>query len=720
MNATTVLSKVGLPAIDDLRSEKLRAFHRERLAVVYVRQSTPQQVLDHQESTRLQYGLVSRAQALGWEASRILVIDDDLGKSATSAQGRAGFQRLVSEVSLDHVGIIFGVEMSRLARSNKDWHQLLELCALFHTLIADLDGMYDPALYNDRLLLGLKGTMSEAEIHILKQRMYQGRLSKAQRGELQFALPVGYVWSPTEEIQFDPDEQVQQVVRLIFRKFEELGTLGGLVRYLAHHQIQLGVRVREGPGKGELVWRRPNRATLQTMLKHPLYAGSYVYGRRKVDPRHKQPERPRTGRVVVDRDEWLVRLANHCPAYISPEQYERNQARLQANRARADAIGATRGGPALLAGLVVCARCSCRLSVHYDDGGTRLHTYECVERWTHYGEPKCQHLAGPCLDTFVSQQVLAALEPAALELSLTATERVEQERAELDRLWQQRRERATYEVERAARQYHAVEPEHRLVARTLERAWEEKLAAQQRLEEEYHRFVQHKPRILSQAEREAIRRLATDIPALWAASTTTPADRKELIRQVVERVIVDVEGSSERVKVRIEWVGGGHTQGIVLRPVGKLSDLSTYPQLCQQVQALTEAGWAATAIAQALNDAGFRPSHPNTRFRAQTIRELQRRLGVRAARPRIRSRNHLLPDEWWPAELVHTLGIPRGSLYHWISQGVVRARQLDEPLHRWVVWADEAELERLQQYHQRAIGDDFRRRWTDAPLAEEP
>src|SRR5437764_239615 len=299
-----------------------------------------------------------------------------------------------------------------------------------------------------------------------------------------------------------------------FAPFCALGTLGGLVRYLAHHQIQLGVRVREGPGKGELVWHRPNRAPLQTMLKHPLYAGSYVYGRRQEDPRRKQPERPRTGRVVMNTDEWLVLLPNRCPAYISPEQYERNQGRLQANRARANAMGAARSGSALLAGLVMCARCDCRLTVHYDGGGP-LHTYECVERWTHYGEPRCQHLAGPCLDAFVSQQVLAALEPAALELSLSATERLEQERAELDRLWQQRRERAAYEVERAARQYQVVEPEHRLVARTLERAWEEKLLVQQQLEEEYHRFVQHKPRLLTLAERDAIRHLAMDIPALW-------------------------------------------------------------------------------------------------------------------------------------------------------------------------------------------------------------
>ncbi len=394
MNVTTALSKSGLPALNDMRTEKLHAWHRERLAVVYVRQSTAQQVLDHQESTRLQYGLVSQAQALGWATDRILVIDDDLGKSGTSAQGRLGFQRLVSEVSLDHVGMIFGVEMSRLARSNKDWHQLLELCALFHTLIADLDGIYDPALYNDRLLLGLKGTMSEAELHILKQRMYQGRLSKARRGELQFALPVGYVWSPTGEIQFDPDEQVQQVVRFIFRKFEELGTLGGLVRYLAHHQIQLGVRVREGPGKGELVWRRPNRATLQMVLKHPLYAGTYVYGRRQEDPRRKEPERPRTGRVVMTTDEWLVLLPDRCPAYISLEQYERNQARLEANRARADAMGAARRGPAHFTGLVVCARCGCRLTVHYD-GGDPLHTYECVERWTRLRGTQVPTSGGP-------------------------------------------------------------------------------------------------------------------------------------------------------------------------------------------------------------------------------------------------------------------------------------------------------------------------------------
>jgi hypothetical protein len=297
--------------------------------------------------------------------------------------------------------------------------------------------------------------MSEAELHILKQRMHHGRLSKARRGELSFALPVGYVWVAPGEIGLDPDEQVQATVRLVFRTFGDLGTLGGTLRYLAQHDVRLGVRVREGPGKGELVWRRPNRATLQTILKHPLYAGAYVYGRRQADPRRQQPGRPSTGRVVMDRADYLAFVPDRAPAYISWEQYEANLERLRANRARADAMGAARTGAALLAGLVVCARCGHRLGVHYDGPGGS-YTYQCALRRSSYGEPLCQHLGGACLDRFVGAQVLAALEPAALELSLAATERLQQERDELTRLWQQRLERARHEAERAGRQYHAV------------------------------------------------------------------------------------------------------------------------------------------------------------------------------------------------------------------------------------------------------------------------
>ncbi|MFC9636639.1 recombinase family protein, partial [Streptomyces mirabilis] len=328
-----------------------------RLAVVYVRQSSMQQVADHQESTRLQYALVDRAASLGWPASRVVVIDEDLGRSGASAVGRSGFQRLVTEIGLDHVGLVLGIEMSRLARSGKDWYQLIELCALSGALLADTDGVYDPAEHNDRLLLGLKGTMAEAELHLIKQRMQAGRVNKARRGELAVPLPIGYVRRPSGEAVLDPDEQAQTVVRLVFSKFAELGTLHAVLRWLVEHGIELPVRLRRGPDKGELEWRRPNRMTLQCMLHSPVYAGIYAYGRRRVEHRRQQPGRPSTGRVVRDEDEWLVFIPDALPAYLTIEQYRANLARLAANAARAETPGTVRSGPALLAGLVRCGRC---------------------------------------------------------------------------------------------------------------------------------------------------------------------------------------------------------------------------------------------------------------------------------------------------------------------------------------------------------------------------
>jgi DNA invertase Pin-like site-specific DNA recombinase len=693
------------------RSDKLQSWHRDRLAVVYVRQSTAQQVLDHQESTRLQYGLVTRARELGWAADQIVVIDDDLGKSGTTTEGRLGFQRLVSEISLDHVGLILGVEMSRLARSGKDWHHLLELCALFRTLIADLDGIYDPTDYNDRLLLGLKGTMSEAELHLLKQRMHQGRLSKARRGELAVPLPIGYLRRASGAVAFDPDAQVQHVVRLVFRKFEELGTLNAVLQYLVQHGIQLGVRGRAGSGKGELEWRRPNRMTLQNLLKNPLYAGAYAYGRRAVDPRRQQPGRPHTGRRVRAPAEWLVLLPDRFPAYIAWEQYERNLARLHANQARAETPGAVRQGTALLTGLVVCARCGHRLPVRYGGGRTRP-TYVCSRQQSDYGGERCQHVVARPLDRYVSQQVLAALQPAALELSLEAAQHLERERDELARLWQQRLERARYEAERAGRQYRLVEPENRLVARELEREWEAKLAAQRQLAAEAQRATQRQPRVLTAAEREAIRRLAADIPALWAAPTTTDADRKAILRQVVERVVVAVQGDTERVRLTIRWAGGTQTDGECVRPVARLEQLSYYPQLVQRVRVLADAGATAAAIAQRLNAEGYRPPKRRERFGPQGIRDLLERLDLHERHARAPRRHGLGAQEWGRAELARAIGMPAVTLFTWMRRGWVTARRQEQPPYRWILWADPAEVERLRERHQRPPGYYTRRRWS--------
>jgi hypothetical protein len=343
-----------------------------------------------------------------------------------------------------------------------------------------------------------------------------------------------------------------------------------------------------------------------------------------------------------------------------------------------------------------------------------------MQRRSNYGEPLCQGIAGPCLDAYVSEQVLQAVQPAALELSLLATERVEQEREALDRLWQQRRERAAYEADRAARQYHACEPENRLVARTLEGTWNQKLVEQQRLEEEYHRFCQQQPRLLSAEEREAIRQLATNIPALWTAESTTPADRKEIIRQVVDRVTVDAVGATEQVTVRIEWAGGGQTEGVVIRPIAKLRDLGSYAELCDRVTTLTHAGMTAPAIADQLTEEGYRHPHAGDRFGEAGIRDLQRELGLRPHRPFARPREGLGPDEWWPVDLIRLLEIPQSTLYNWVRRGIVRARQLDPRTGRWVVMATEEELAQLRQRHREGRRGAMRRRWagdTAAPAS---
>ncbi len=375
---------------EPLLSPKLRRWHLDRLAIVYVRQSTPQQVLDHKESTARQYALADRAVALGWSRDRVVTIDDDLGKSGQSIEGRPGFQRLLAEVALDRVGLILGLEMSRLARCCKDWHQLLELCGRYRVLLADADGVFDPTDYSDRLLLGLHGVMSEAELHVLKQRMYQGKLNKARRGALFGTPPIGYLRVPSGEWVIDPDEQVQAVVRLLFDQFDREATLHGLLRYLVHHQIRIPVRPTGGPNKGQLEWRRPNRATLQNLLRHPSYAGAYRFGHRTTDPRKKQPGRPSTGKMIRRPEECLVLLRDRLPAYISWERFEANQERLTANRNLPSTPGAPRNGPALLAGLVRCGRCGRRMVVRYG-GPKQSLSYTCTRGSADYGEPlSCQ------------------------------------------------------------------------------------------------------------------------------------------------------------------------------------------------------------------------------------------------------------------------------------------------------------------------------------------
>ena len=655
--------------------EKITRQHQERLAIIYIRQSTPQQVERNQESTRLQYALADRAFQFGWPRETIVTIDDDLGRSGSTIEGRLGFQRLVAEVGLGHVGLVLGVEMSRLARSCRDWHQLLEICALFDTLIADADGVYDPANYNDRLLLGLKGTMSEAELHILKARMLAGRNAKARRGELNKPLPMGYVRRPSGEVAFDPDEQAQNVIRLAFDLFQRLRTVSGVLRYLVGNDIKMPVRAPEGPAKGELEWRRPSRPSLGDLFSNPIYAGVYAYGVRPIDRRRLKPGRPGTGRQPPRPTDAEVFLPDRLPAYITLDQFERNQEQIRSNRP--NELGPARAGSALLSGLIVCGRCGLRMIASYNNAG---HTarYACVSMHTSYEEPFCQTLKAEPVDTHVARLILEALEPAAIEASLAAAADLESERAAVDRHWRQRLERARYQVDQARRRYASVEPENRLVARTLEHDWETALSEQARLAAEYERFARERPKAQTPAELAAIRDLTNDLPALWRAETTTRQERQTIVRLLLERVIVSVVDASEQVNLECHWQGGNRTTHRLVRPVARLKALSTYASLAARAGDLHRAGRNCAEIAAILNREGWRPPKRRDTFNGPMVRRVLIGAGlIEANRGTPRAVPDRRPDEWTINELAAEISAPPATIYHWVQKGRLSSRSVE-------------------------------------------
>jgi DNA invertase Pin-like site-specific DNA recombinase len=680
----------------DSVSSKVKPCHLARKAIVYIRQSTVQQVLNNRESTDRQYALDQRAVQLGWPAECVVIVDEDQGLSGQTAAGRSGFAYLLSQVALNQVGIILGLETSRLARSNKDWHQLLDVCGIFQTLLADQDGVYDPTNYNDRLLLGLKGTMSEAEIHLLRSRMYEGLLNKARRGEVYSHAPIGYVKSPQGGgLALDPDEQVQSVVRLIFEQFERQGTVCALLRYLVRSEILIPVRPHQKQYRGQLQWHRPCRTTLQNMLHHPIYAGYYRFGHRSVDPRKKVPGKRQSGRMFRAAKDCPVLLPDRCPAYISKEQFQANQVRLNDNRARVECLGAPGRGPALLSGLLACGRCGYRMVVNYAKWGLR---YNCYHALVHFGEPECQSLSGQRLDALVADQVLAALQPAALELHLAAAEDVERQRQMLHRNWEQKLERSRYDAERAARQYGEVEPENRLVARELERRWEEALHEEVRLKQEYEQFCAERPAKLTAAQREQIRQLAQDIPKIWSAETTTAVDRQRLIRMLIERVVVEVQGQSEQVKVAITWSGGSVSQHELVRTVGSYAQLVNYPRLCARIEELRSQGKSMEEVAACLNAEGFRPPKQVDRFTGGMVSGFMARMYEKAGKSYSRQvAGALKKGEWLLGDLARHLGMSQATLHHWRKAGWVRARKMVVSGGLWAIWATGKERKRLSR-----------------------
>lgn len=681
---------------NDTTTSKIAARHLQRLAIVYVRQSTHHQVVEHRESADLQYQLTQRAADLGWAQPRILVIDEDQGTSAQAVTNRPGFQRLLAEVSLGRVGIILGREVSRLSRSNKDWHQLLELCGLFGVLIADAESVSDPADHNDRLLLGLRGMMSEAELQVLRGRLHQGKLNKARRGELFTCVPIGYVRCPRAGIALDPDEQVRAVVQLIFEKFHELGSVPKVNAYLVTHGVEIGMRIYKGPDKGDLRWVRCQRSTLYHMLSHPFYAGAYAYGRTRTDPTAKVRE-GRSSRLHLPQEEWLCLLQDRVPAYISWEQYLQNRQRMSENdRGRGASRRESGHAPTLLNGRVRCGRCGNPIQARNSRPGVTPR-YACDWERLESRRPMCQSISARAVDALIEDLIFQSIEPASLELSIQTGQEQERDRQRLHQQWEHKLERASYQAKLAQRRYQAVDPENRLVAGTLEQEWEDQLTSLCQLEEDYVRFQQEQPRQLSKRDRDQIQVLAQDLPRLWEAETTTGADRRAVVRQLIEQVILTRSDRGGEIQVEVHWWGGVVSHHQVRQGVRSTTELANYDSLRDRLPHLRGEGKTGEEIAEVLNREGYHPARGES-FTGDHVRRLLSVWGLSGQQRGVGSTKDLpSADEWWLPALAKELGEKPIVVHRWRWSGWLHTRQLPGKAGRWIVWADSEEVDRLRQ-----------------------
>lgn len=613
-------------------SPKIRLDHLERPAFVYVRQSTLFQVRENTASTARQYDLVQRAQDLGWTKASITVIDQDQGLSGSSAIGRDGFQFLIAQVGLGQAGAVLSLEASRLARSCSDWYRLLEICALTDTLVIDEDGVYDPSQYADRLLLGILGAMSEAELHWLRNRLLGGKLARAEQGELRMRPPVGLVFDAARRLVLDPDEEVQQAVRLLFSLFEQTGSALAVVKHFGEHKLLFPDRLWGKARDGALLWKPLRHERVLNVLHNPRYAGVYVYGRTQTRTRTLPNEAPRVkGRTRrVAPADWPIVRHNAHPGYLSWEQFLRNQQRLDDNCTTRgnDRRGAVREGHALLQGLVLCGQCGRRMSVRYTRHGTTP-SYECNQLHKQQGGRTCQFVRGDGVDAAVAGLFLEAIQPAQLEVSLATLAQIEDQACQVERQWQLRLERARYEAELAQRRFLAVEPENRLVARTLEKDWNEKLAALEQLEREQATLPTGVAQRLGPEERQWILNLAKDLPALWHAPTTTPAERKHLLRLLVKDVTLTKQATTIRVAVR--WQTEVCTTLEVPRPPRSCDARRTPVAVVERIRVLA-AEHTDRQLAELLNAEGWKSGRGGL-FTATKVQWIRYVHGIRSGCP---------------------------------------------------------------------------------------
>ena len=646
---------------------KVTSQHLERDAYLYIRQSTPRQVLENTESTQRQYALRDRAVALGWPLEHVHILDCDLGKSGAQSAGRDGFQKLVGEVALGKAGLVMGLEVSRLARNSADWHRLIELCSLAGALILDEDGIYDPANFNDRLLLGLKGTLSEAELHFLKARMRGGMINKARRGELEMRPPVGLIYRDDGALILDPDAEVQAAMRLVFETFDRTGSAMQTVKLFHEQELRFPRRIRSGLNKGELHWVRAAPSRILQVLHNPRYAGAFVYGR--VRTRRLPDGKHSTTRVP--RSEWQFVIPGVHAGYITWEQFESNQKRLEENALGFGGMrkaGPAREGPALLQGRVICGICGERMGVHYSLAyHQRVPTYVCQEASVHRAEKVCQRVPGAVVDRAISDLLLELMQPMTLEVALAVQQEVETRIAETDTLQRKHVERARYEAELARRRYMKVDPDNRLVADSLEAEWNNRLRFLAEAQEHYEQQTQKHCLMIESQTREQLLSLATDFPRVWNDPSVEPRERKRILRLLIEDVTL-INGKMIQVYVRLR---GGATRSLTMdKPLPIAQIRKTKPEIVAEIDALLD-HHCDREVADVLNRQGRR-TWQDEPFNLKKIAHIRQAFNLKCRYSRLRARGLLTAKE-----MAGRHGVTTTTINLWAREGRLQKHRYD-------------------------------------------
>jgi DNA invertase Pin-like site-specific DNA recombinase len=666
---------------------KITDRHLSRQACIYIRQSTLAQVRFNQESTDRQYNLMNKAQSLGWSTQQIRILDGDLGQSGAAMTNREDFKVLVGEVAMSRVGAIFCLEASRLARSNQDWHRLLELCAITGTLVIDEDGCYNPAEFNDGLVLGMKGTFAQAELHIIRARLHGGKLNKAAKGELRFPLPVGFVFE-SSRIVLDPDREVQGAVRTVFDLFAQEGTAFGVVQRFNALGLRFPRRAYGGAWDGKLLWGRLTHSRVLSILANPSYAGTYVFGRYQ-SSKHVGPSGDiRTRLRQMPQDAWRVMIQDHHVGYISWDQFVVNRDRLAKNRTNAEGgPSPVREGLCLLQGLLICGVCGRRIGVRYTGNGGLYPMYQCV--WKHrdaLASRACLNVPSAPLDEIIAERLVGAVTPVTLELALAALTSLEERDRQIGTQWRMRIDRARYEAELAERRYEAVDPTNRLIAATLEQRWNDALQRLQDLETELAAFERRAMRAVTAEQKKQILQLAGDFPRLWRSPTTTPRDRKRILRLLARDITVTKGPEPKVVRLHVRWQGGA-TETLQLQLPPNRADMVRYPEaFVVRVRELAVSHYDDEIVA--LLRAERQMSSTGKPHSLETIKWIRYKHRIPAPRP---------PEGLSVRQVSERYAVSPSVVYYWLSRGVVIARRR-KPNTPYAITIDDESDRRLRHW----------------------